>query len=62
MESAPDHRTITITRRVALLVVVLIAAAFFALGLEIMTVREFVGQVMQGIPAVLLTLALGQRQ
>lgn len=61
MPQEPD-RTITLTRRTALLLFLLIAAVFFALGFKLMTVQEVMSQVVQGIPAVLLTLALGQRQ
>lgn len=61
-EPAPDHRTITLTRRAALCLFLFIAAVFFALGFKLMTVQEVMSQVVQGIPAVLLTLALGQRQ
>lgn len=60
-ESAPD-RTITLTRRAAVCLFLLIAAVFFALGFKLMTVQEVMSQVMQGIPAVVMALALGQRQ
>ena len=40
----------------------LIAAVSFALGFGFMSVQEVMSQVIQGIPAVVMALALGQRQ
>ena len=60
-EPAPD-RTITLTRRAAFCLFLLIAAVSFALGFGFMSVQEVVSQVIQGIPAVVMALALGQRQ